>query len=136
MPVDSRTETPGKFRQVVTVDAHTLHADVGAALGGEGSAPGPHDYFDVSLATCKALTGTWYAKKNGMALDRIEVHVERDDSQERQGTYVLRVRLAYFGGLSDAERQKLHDVVSRCPIHKLMTTATVEIETAPLAAAG
>lgn len=130
--IDCQTETPGGYRQVVRVDAHTLHADVGPSLGGTGSAPGPHDYFDVSLATCKALTATWYAKKNGILLDRVEAHVERDDSRERQGTYVLKVKLAFFGPLSDAEKQKLHDVVGRCPVHKLMTTTTVEIETAPL----
>ena len=133
MSVDCRTEHPGAFRQVVRIDAHTLHADVGVALGGLNSAPGPHDYFDASLAACKALTATWYAKKNGMALDRVEAHVERDDSRERQGTYVLKVKVAFFGALSDADKQKLYDVVSRCPVHKLMTTTDVQIETAPLA---
>jgi putative redox protein len=132
MIVDCKTEVPGGFRQVVQVDAHTLHADVMPAMGGQDSAPGPHEYFDVSLATCKALTATWYAKKNGIALDRVEVHVERDASHEREGSYVLNVGLAFFGGLSDAEKQKLHDIVGRCPIHKLMTTTTVEIHTKPL----
>ena len=132
MAVDCKTETPGGFRQIVQVDAHTLHADVMPALGGHDTAPGPHEYFDTSLATCKAITATWYAKKNGIALDRVEVHVERDASREREGTYVLHVSMAFFGALSDAEKQKLHDVVSRCPIHKLMTTSTVEIETRPL----
>jgi putative redox protein len=132
MTVDCKTETPGGFRQIVQVDAHTLHADVLVAGGGQDSAPGPHEYFDVSLATCKALTATWYAKKNAIPLDRVEVHIERDASREREGTYVLRVALAFFGGLSDAQKQKLHDVVSRCPIHKLMTTSKVEIETKPL----
>jgi putative redox protein len=42
------------------------------------------------------------------------------------------VRLAFHGPLDDAQRQKLHDVVARCPVHKLMTTAEIEIETAPL----
>lgn len=80
MSVDCRTEVSGAFRQVVTVDAHTLHADVSAALGGHASAPGPHDYFDVSLATCKALTATWYAKKNGYALDQGLAGVPRTDA--------------------------------------------------------
>lgn len=134
MAVECRTEEPGSFRQVIRVDAHTLHADVGPALGGQGSAPGAHDLFDASLAACKGLTATWYAKKNGLALDRVEVRVERDDSRERQGTYVLRVRLAYHGALSAADKARIHDAVTRCPVHKLMTTATVEVETAPLAA--
>jgi putative redox protein len=132
MAVDCKTEVAGGFRQIVQVDAHTLHADVKPAQGGQDSAPGPHEYFDVSLATCKALTATWYAKKNGIPLDRVEAHVERDDSREREGTYVLKVSLAFFGSLTDAQKQKLHDVVGRCPIHKLMTTTKVEIETQPL----
>ncbi len=132
MSIAARTAESGKFRQVLEVDGHTLHADVSPALGGEGSAPGPHDLFDASLAACKALTAHWYAKKNGIALERVETKVERDDTKERQGTYVLRVRIAFFGALSDAEKRKLYDVVTRCPVHKLMTTSTVEIETAPL----
>ncbi len=128
------TETPGKFRQVVRIDAHTLHADVVPALGGDASAPGPHDIFDASLATCKALTAAWFARKRGFALDRIVAEVTRDDSREREGTYVLRVKLEFHGGLSAADKQAVYDAVARCPVHKLMTTSTVEIETAPLGA--
>jgi putative redox protein len=132
MTVSSRTEQPPSFRQVVTIDAHTLHADVGEALGGAGSAPGPHDFFDAALATCKALTAAHYAKQRGIALGRVAVEVTRDDSQERQGTYVLTVKLSFEGGLSEAEKQKLHDVVARCPVHKLMTQVKVEIRQLPL----
>lgn len=135
MTIESHTESAGAFRQIVTVDAHTLHADVGVALGGTASAPGPHDYFDASLATCKALTACVVAKQRGFALERVRVEVVRDDSQERKGTYVLAVRLVFEGGLSHDEKQKLHDLVARCPIHKLMTTTTVEINQLPLEAA-
>jgi putative redox protein len=131
MTIDSQTEQPGAFRQVIRVDAHTLYADIGAAMGGRGSAPGPHEYFDISLATCKALTAHFYAKGHGIALDRVEVHIERDASREREGTYVLRVRLEFIGALTFAEKTKLYDVVSRCPIHKLMTSTKVEIVTEP-----
>lgn len=129
MSVVSRTETAGAFRQVVRVDAHTLHADLVPALGGTGSAPGPHDYFDTALATCKALTATWYARKHALALERVEARVERDDSREREGAYVLRVHLEYFGALSDADKRRVDDAVTRCPIHKLMTSAKIEIQT-------
>lgn len=132
MTIRSQTEDPPNFRQVVTIDAHTLHADVGPAIGGTGSAPGPHELFDAALATCKALTASVYAKSHAIALDRVIVEVDRDDTQERQGTYVLTVRLRFEGSLSDADKQRLHDVVARCPIHKLMTTSTVEIRQLPL----
>ena len=130
--IDCQTERPNEFPQVIRVRAHTLRADVGAEEGSTDSGPSPHDYFDASLAACKTLTATWYAKKNGIPLERVESHVERDSTQERHGTYVLKVKLAFHGPLSDDQRAKLYDVVSRCPIHKLMTTTDVRIETAPL----
>jgi putative redox protein len=114
------------------VRAHTPHADDGPETGSTGAAPGPHDYFDAALASCKALTATWYAKKHGMPLERVESHVESDASKEREGTYVLRVRLAFHGPLSEEQRAKLYRAVASCPIHKLMTTTDVVIETAPL----
>jgi putative redox protein len=128
--IHCETERPNEYPQVLHVRAHTLHADVAAADGSTDSAPGPHDYFDAALASCKALTAMWYAKRNGIPLERVESHVERDDSQERKGVYVLKVKVAFRGPLTDEERTKLLDVVSRCPIHKLMTTTNVRIETA------
>lgn len=132
MSIASTNETAGVFRQVVSVDAHTLHADVSEALGGTGSAPGPHDLFDASLATCKALTACVIAKQRGFALDRVRVEITRDDSEERKGKYVLTARVGLEGGMTPEEKTKLFDMLTRCPIHKLMTTTTVEIVQLPL----
>jgi putative redox protein len=133
MTIECKNEVDGVFRQVVRVGTHTLYADVAVALGGAASAPSPHDYFDASLATCKALTAMMYAKKHSIALDHVDVVVDRDAAHEREGTYVLGVRLAFFGALSNDDKQRLHDAVSRCPIQKLMTTATVQVDVAPFA---
>ncbi len=113
--------------------AHELHADLGVAEGGEDAAPDPHDYFDASLAACKALTAMWFAKRNGIPLERVEADVVRDDSQERSGHYKLAVRLAFHGPLTEEQRNRLYVAAGRCPISKLMTTSEVVIETAPLA---
>ena len=131
MSVETRTDPEGSYRHVLRVGAHTVHADM-APPDGEGSAPGPHDYFDASLAACKSLTAMWYAKRHKLALDRIEVKVDRDDSHEREGKYRLMVHIQLFGALSDEDKKKIHAAVARCPIHKLMTTTEIEIETAPL----
>ena len=130
--IDAETETPNEYPQILKVRGHTFRADVGPAEGSGDSAPGPHDYFDAALASCKTLTATWYAKRNGIPLERVEAHVERDDKEERKGKYVLTVKLAFHGPLDEAQRQKLYDVVARCPVHKLMTSVDVQIETAPL----
>jgi putative redox protein len=130
--IECATERPNGFPQQVTVRHHSFRADVGPASGGTDSAPGAHDYFDAALAACKAHTATWFARQKGIALERIDVRVERDDREERRGTYGLRVRLAFHGPLSDEDRARLYAAVAHCPIHKLMTTSDVVIETAPL----
>lgn len=128
--IDCKTETANAFPQIVTTRKHTFRADVTEASGSTDSAPGPHDYFDAALASCKALTATWYARKNSLPLESVDVHVERDDSQERTGTYVLRVRIEFHGDkLSADEKKRLAAAVAKCPLHKLMTTADVVIET-------
>jgi hypothetical protein len=58
-------------------------------------------------AACKALTATWDARQKGMALERVEVQVERDDSQERQGKYLLTVHLPFHGALTEEDRSPL-----------------------------
>ncbi len=132
MTIAAHTETPPEFAQLITIGAHTLRADVSEALGGHDLGPSPHDLFDAALAACKTTTAHWYAKRANMPLESVEVKIDRDDSQERQGVYKLQVSLTYHGPLSDEQRAKLHGAVSRCPLHKLMTTSEVIIETAPL----
>lgn len=128
--IDCETVRASEYPQTLHVRAHTLAADVGVDAGGTDSAPAPHDYFDAALASCKALTAHWYAKRHAIPLERVETHVERDDSRERNGLYRLRVRIAFHGPLSDDQRRALERAVANCPVHKLMTTSEVEIETA------
>lgn len=126
--IDCETETTGETRQAVKIRAHTLRADMSVASGGADAGPDPHDLFDASLAACKNLTAVWYAKRNGIPLERVESHVERDASKERQGAYTLRLRQVFHGPLTDEQRVKLRAAVERCPLHKLMTTTEVTIE--------
>jgi putative redox protein len=130
--VHCTTEKPGSFRQRITLRHHELFTDVTPEEGGEDSAPGAHDYFDASLAACKALTAMWFAKKNGIPLERVDCDVDRDDSEERKGKYKLRVRIAFHGTLTEEQRKRLYAVAEKCPVSKLMTTSEVVVETAPL----
>lgn len=134
--VHCATEAPGAFPVGIRVREHHFRSDVGTSSGSTDSAPGPHDYFDAALAACKALTATWYARKHQMPLERVESRVERNDTEERKGKYGLKVRLAFHGPLSADQRSRLYAAVAACPIHKLMTTTDIVVETAPLEGAG
>jgi putative redox protein len=127
MTIDCRTETSGRLTQLLIIGPHTLRADMPIESGGDANGPGAHDLFDASLAVCKAHTAMLYARSHGLALDRVEVHVERDAARERQGEYVIQIRIGFEGALSDAQKSRLFEIAGRCPVHKLMTTATIDI---------
>ena len=118
-----------QMKHVVHVRQHELAVDEPPANGGEDLGITPHEVYDSALGACKALTVLWYAQRKQMPLEDVEVSVERDDSQERQGVYRLRTTLRLGGALSDAQRQELLAVAGRCPLHKLMTQVKTEVET-------
>jgi putative redox protein len=127
--IETKTISAGEYPQTVSVRSHSFTADASLTAGGHDSAPGPHDYFDSALAACKAITAMWYAKHHGIPLERVETHVVSDDSQERAGTYKLRVRVELFGPLTPEQHEQVQRAISACPIHKLMTTSDIEIDT-------
>lgn len=57
------------------------------------------------------------------------MEVTHDATDEQKGRYTLNVKLTLKGVLTDAQRDELHRVADRCPVHKLMTTADINIET-------
>jgi putative redox protein len=133
MTIQLQKSDSGHYRQTIRVhqlsSQHTIYADVATALGGDDSAPDPHDLFDAALAACKAITLMMYAKRKQLNLDWVDIEILRDVSQEAQGEYRLEVALSLIGDLSDPEKQQLLAIADRCPIHKLMTTSTVHVNT-------
>lgn len=122
-------DTTGIYRQKISVDVHELFADVDASVGGESSAPNPHDLLDSSLAACTAITLSMFAKRRGMPLDGINIDIERDASKEKSGEYNLALNIHFVGSLSEEQKQQLLDIVEKCPIHKLLSHATINITT-------
>ena len=117
------------MRHSVQIRNHSLGVDASIPEGGEDAGPQPHDLYDAALGACKALTLLVYAKRKGIPVDDIEVVIDRDDSAERQGVYKLKASLRVTGDLSGAQRDELMRVAGKCPVHKLMTAVTTEIET-------
>lgn len=129
MSIQLRKSDSGIYRQTLRIQQHTIFADVAKDLGGDNSAPDPHDYYDAALAACKAITVMMYAKRKQLPLDYIDIEITRDNSQEAQGTYVLNVQLKLLGNLSDEQKAQLAAIADKCPIHKLMTAAKTEVNT-------
>jgi putative redox protein len=129
MTITIDRDTTRKMAHTVTVGRHRFTVDEPEANGGEDLGPTPHDVYDSALGACKALTVLWYARRKAIPLDDVHAEVERDDSEERKGTYRLKVTMRFTGALSDAQRQELLTVAGKCPVHKLMTGVTTEVVT-------
>lgn len=106
-----------------------LFADGPGFIGGSDSAPDPHDYFDMALGACKAITARMYARRKEWPLEGVRVKVIRDDSQERHGTYRLLVSMDFLGIEDEKQRSRLLEIAERCPIQRLMTVSQVEVDT-------
>lgn len=129
MTIQVQRDRSRKMKHTVHVRQHAFAVDEPVANGGEDAGPTPHDVYDSAIGACKAMTVLWVAKRKQIPLEDVEVTVERDDSEERQGIYRLHVSLRLGGALSEAQRQELLAVADKCPVHKLMTKATTEIRT-------
>lgn len=129
MSITITRDTTGPMKHRVQIRGHEIVVDEGADNGGEDSGPNPHDLYDSALGACKALTVLWYANRKQIPVENIDVVVERDASEESKGIYRLITKLAVTGDLTDAQREQLLNVAGKCPLHKLMTQVTTEIET-------
>jgi putative redox protein len=129
MTITVTRDTSAKMKHTVAIRQHTFVVDEPESNGGEDFGPTPHELYDSALGACKALTTLWYAKRKNIPVEGIEVSIERDDSEERQGKYRLKAVMTLTGSLTEAQRQELLNVASKCPVHRLMTTVTTEIQT-------
>jgi len=129
MSISVRRDQSHKMKHVVHARQHEAPIDEPTSNGGEDLGFTPHDVYDSALGACKAMTVLWYAQRKHIPVEDIEVTVDRDDSEERQGVYRLRTTLRVTGSLSEAQRQELLNVAAKCPVHKLMTHTRTEVVT-------
>lgn len=127
MSITLHTKKGALLAQELNIRLHHLDTDVSIEEGGEDLGPSPHDLYDAALASCTALTVMWYAKKKKIAVTDLETRIERDDTQERQGKYQLKLHLLIKGSFSEEELAQLRSVADKCPVHKLMSTVSTEI---------
>src|SRR6478672_7568668 len=95
-----------------------LSSDEPKALGGQGAAPAPFDYYLAALASCTAITLRMYAEKKGWNLGefRAELELTRDDDGKVQIHRVLHSDQP----LSNEQWQRLLEIVEKTPVTRAM----------------
>lgn len=128
----------GSYRTELTLGPHTIVADEPVEAGGEDLGPSPYDLLASALAGCTAMTLHFYARREKLALERVEVSVSnqrihaRDCAEcESDSGFAHRfdVELHLYGDLSEEQRATLLQVAGRCPVHKTLSNEIRIFET-------
>ncbi|MFJ9452297.1 MULTISPECIES: OsmC family protein [unclassified Herbaspirillum] len=129
MSIQIKRDQSLAMRHIVHVRNHVISVDGAVDEGGVDAGPNPHDLYDAALGACKALTMVWYAKRKNIPVEDIQISIDRDNSEERQGVYRLAASISLGGDLTEAQRQELLAVAEKCPVQKLMTSVKTEVTT-------
>jgi putative redox protein len=107
---------PGTLRQEVVIDGqHRLITDEPQRLGGDGSAPAPHELFPAALAACVSTTLVMYARTKDWELGEVTVDVDYDN---RSTPRRFEIAIQLSGDLNDAQLERLDAVARACPLRR------------------
>jgi putative redox protein len=110
---------PGTLRQEVVIDGqHRLITDEPVDLGGDGSAPAPHELLPAALASCISTTLVMYARTKGWDLGKLVVDVEYDHRSTPRKFYVA---IDLTGELDRAQLERLEKVARSCPVRRAIS---------------
>jgi putative redox protein len=114
----SIVSTGANFLHDIRAGHFDLQTDEPKALGGQGAAPAPFDYYLAALAACTAITLRMYAEKKGWNLGefRAELELTRGDD----GKVSIRRVLHSDQALTDEQWQRLLEVVAKTPVTRAM----------------
>jgi putative redox protein len=118
-------------RVEISTAEHSWHADEPMADGGTGAGPTPYEMLLGSLAACTTITLHMYTRHKGIPVAWIKAEYEFDriyaeDCQECEGDETglierVQAHVTIGGTFDEAQRIRLAQLVSRCPVHKTLS---------------
>lgn len=111
---------PGTLRQEVVLDGkHRLITDEPVEVGGEGSAPAPHELLPAALASCVSTTLVMYSRRKCWDLGEVTVDVTYDHRATPRRAGIV---ITLGGDLSDEQLDVLEKVAAACPVRRSIET--------------
>ena len=111
-------ESQQNLRQEVRIRHHRFAGDEAPEIGGEDTAPTPHEFLLAALGTCTSMTLLVYARRKSIPLEKVVVELE--DTREGAVTQIRR-DIHLEGPLTDEQRQRLLEIAAKCPVHRTLT---------------
>ena len=125
------TTNADSYTSLVTVrgeNEHRFLTDAHPSEGGDGKGPTPHELLEAALAGCKTITVQMYARRKGWPLESVSVRVRHEQRALETGgpkRHVFDVEVELAGDLSEEQRERLHEIAGRCPVHRIIEQSAV-----------
>ncbi|WHU43087.1 OsmC domain/YcaO domain-containing protein [Pseudomonas fulva] len=103
-------------------DDFTVIADQPIRYKGDGSAPGPFDYFLASSALCAAYFVKLYCQTRGIATENIRLSQNNIVDPENRYNQVFKIQVELPEDITDKDRQGILRSIERCTVKKVVQT--------------
>ena len=103
-------------------DDFTVVADQPIRYKGDGSAPGPFDYFLASSALCAAYFVKVYCLARDIPTDNIRLSQNNIVDPENRYNQIFKIQVELPEDLSDKDRQGILRSIERCTVKKVVQT--------------
>lgn len=101
-------------------DDFTVIADQPVRYKGDGSAPGPFDYFLASSALCAAYFVKVYCEARGISTDNIRLAQNNIVDPENRYKQIFKISVELPEELSDKDRTGILRSIERCSVKKVV----------------
>lgn len=103
-------------------DDFTVIADQPIRYKGDGSAPGPFDYFLASSALCAAYFVKLYCSTRNISTDNIRLSQNNIVDPEDRYNQIFKIQVELPADISDKDRQGILRSIERCTVKKVVQT--------------
>ncbi|GGJ80887.1 OsmC domain/YcaO domain-containing protein [Pseudomonas matsuisoli] len=101
-------------------DDFTVIADQPIRYKGDGSAPGPFDYFLASSALCAAYFVKLYCQTRDIPTDNIRLSQNNIVDPENRYNQIFKIQVELPADLSEKDRQGILRSIDRCTVKKVV----------------
>lgn len=109
-----------KLRLEAKFDDFTVVADQPIRYKGDGSAPGPFDYFLASSAQCAAYFVKLYCNTRNISTDNIRLSQNNIVDPENRYKQTFKIQVELPADISAADRQGILRSIERCTVKKVV----------------
>ena len=110
------------LRQEAKFDDFSVIADQPIRYKGDGSAPGPFDYFLASSALCAAYFVKVYCAARDIPTDNIRLSQNNIVDPENRYKQIFKIQIELPADISEKDRQGILRSIDRCTVKKVIQT--------------